>query len=423
MSPSGEHPLSGALARAEVAGAGGAPRWLVACDTCGAGAWIGPRPPGAGEIHDAWCEGCQSRHALSDPRGALTACPRCGTPVTLGEPRFEELPGEAQQIVAVLAAWCGDPGPLAALLPDRPRLLTDDTPTPASPEDPPGVRAGLEALAQGHPARARDALAEATRAGAAPRLWRALGIAAERLGDLALAEQAFSAAIEADPHDGAARLARGALRARRRDFATARADFAAAGDRPEARWNRAALDVIEAVAGSHGLPDPGVLRRARAAAGEPSSYWSDPTVGRLLWTLLVERESAPGAGAPPDARMLEAAERELEFGTFWDRALVVHGYTVLGLRRPAGEAAAALAGERIDRLIAEPFARGPAGAWLATPLAAARTAVDEARPGDALAAIRSVAGRDDVQRYRVPCHACRRGSVGVEASEEAARSA
>ncbi|HKQ59043.1 MAG TPA: hypothetical protein VJY35_14365, partial [Candidatus Eisenbacteria bacterium] len=68
-------------------------------------------------------------------------------------------------------------------------------------------------------------------------------------------------------------------------------------------------------------------------------------------------------------------------------------------------------------------ARGPAGEWLARPLGSALIAIDEARPGDALAAIRSVADREDVQRYRVPCFACRQGSVGMEASEDAARSA
>jgi len=30
-----------------------------------------------------------------------------------------------QNLAAVLSAWSGDPAPLAALLPDRPRFLTD----------------------------------------------------------------------------------------------------------------------------------------------------------------------------------------------------------------------------------------------------------------------------------------------------------
>ncbi|HKQ57544.1 MAG TPA: hypothetical protein VJY35_06725, partial [Candidatus Eisenbacteria bacterium] len=159
------------------------PRRLLACDACGAGAWIGPRPPGAGAAWDAWCEGCQSRHPLAEIPGVSPACPRCGVTVTLGEPRFEELPGAAQQIVAVLAAWCGDPAPLAALLPDRPLLLTDHEPPAVAPDDPATVRAGLEALAAGQFARAKDALADATRSGvAAARVWRALGIAAEHLG-------------------------------------------------------------------------------------------------------------------------------------------------------------------------------------------------------------------------------------------------
>ena len=159
-------------------------------------------------------------------------------------------------------------------------------------------------------------------------------------------------ALEAEPNDTAARLNRGAIRARRGDYATARADFALAGDRHEARWNRAGLLVIEAVSASPGLPEAAILRRARAEAGEPSSYWSDHTVGRLLWTLLVERALA-------------------------------------------------------------------AGAWLAPPLAVAEAALRERRPGDALAAVRSVMERPDVRRYRVPCAVCGNGTAGVDSFEDA----
>jgi tetratricopeptide (TPR) repeat protein len=340
--------------------------------------------------------------------------------LTLGEPRFEELFGDAQNLAAVLHAWCGDPEPLATLLPDRPRLLTDLDPPGTLPGDPPEGRQGLEALARGQFGRARASLAVAVRAaGARGHLWRGLGVAAQRLGDMAAAEAAFTRALEAEPHDTAARLNRGALRARSGDYATARADFTLAGDRHEARWDRAALLVIEAVATSPGSPEAEVLSRARAQAGEPSSYWSDHTVGRLLWALLVERALAAGA-APAGAAegVLRAAEQELEFRTFWDRALVVHGYTVLGMKTQAGDAAASIARELLGRLVAEPFARGPAGAWLAAPLAAAMTAVGERRPGDALAAVRSVMERPEVRRYRVPCTACGKGSVGVDSFED-----
>jgi hypothetical protein len=241
------------------------------------------------------------------------------------------------------------------------------------------------------------------------------------MGDLALAEGAFTRAIETDPHDSAARLNRGALRARRGDFVAAREDFALAGDRREARWNRAALRVFESVATTAGLPDRETLRQAREEAGEPSSYWSDHTVGRLLWTLLMERTLARadrGGSACPDPRVMRAAEGEFEFDTFWDRALVVHGYARLGMKHEGGEAAAALADGLLARLVEEPFARGPAGGWLAAPLATGLAAVRERRPGDALAALKSVMGRHEVLNYRVPCVGCGRGSLGVESCED-----
>jgi tetratricopeptide (TPR) repeat protein len=401
------------------------PRWRVVCDACDAGGWIGPAAwpglPGNVPAVDGWCEGCQSAH-VTEPGAGSPVCPRCGTTLTLGEPRFEELLGEAQNIAAVLSAWCGDPGPLATLLPDRPRFLTDLDPPAPRPGDPEAARAGLDALAHGQFARARDALAKAVRPAQSPgHLWRGLGVAAQRLDDLTLAETAFTRAVEAEPHDTAARLDRGALRVRRRDFEAAREDFALAGDRREARWDRAALRVLEAVATTTGLPEPETLRRAREEAGEPSSYWSDHTVGRLLWTLLLERalsRAGDDAAVCADERVMRAAEHELEFDTFWDRALVVHGYARLGMKREAGESAAALAGALLARLAEEPFARGPAGAWLASALSEAVVAVRERRPGDARAALHAVLERPDVMHYRVPCAACGKGSLGVESYQD-----
>ncbi len=375
-------------------------------------------------MFDAWCEGCQTAHVLTGAPTSARACPRCAATLTVGELRFEELLGEAQNVAAVLGAWCGDPEPLARLLPERPRFLTDLDPPEPRAGDSPGARAGLEALAHGRFARARDALAQAVRhCGPAGHLWRGLGVAAQRLGDHGPAEEAFARALEAEPHDTAARLNRGALRAGRGDFAAAREDFALAGHRREACWDRAALLVHEAVATTPELPDAATLERARDEAGEPSPYWSDHTVGRLLWTLLVERALARAAGgvAPcAEARVMRTAERELEFDTFWDRALVTHGYARLGMKREAGEAAAAAADERLARLSGEPFACGPAGRWLAAPLATARAAVRERRPGDALAALKGVMERTDVRHYRVPCLACGRGALGVESYEDEA---
>jgi tetratricopeptide (TPR) repeat protein len=391
----------------------------VACDACGAGGWIdraGTARGGTAKPAGAWCEGCQSAHRVDAGDHGAPPCPRCGTTLTLGEPRFEELLGEARNIAAVLSAWCGDAAPLATLLPDRPRFLTDLDPPAPRAGDAPGARAGLEALARGQFARARELLSRTlTPSGAASHVWRGLGVAAQRLGDDTLAEGAFTRAVEAEPHDTVSRLNRGALRARRGDFAAARQDFDLAGDRREACWDRAALRVLERVATTPGLPDPETLRRAREEAGEPSPYWSDHTVGRLLWTLLVERAVAR---ADDEGRVIRAAERELEFDTFWDRALVVHGYARLGMKRDAGEAAAGLAGGLLARLREEPFARGPAGAWLESTLARTADAIREGRPGDARAALGDVLERPDVGRYRVPCAACGRGSIGVEAYED-----
>src|SRR5262245_34913880 len=133
------------------------PRWRLACDACDAGGWIGPGADGA---CDAWCEGCQRPQRVAEPRSPAP-CAACGTPLTLAEPRFEELLGEAQHVAAVLAAWCGDPGPLATLLPERPRLLTDLDPPAPRAGDPPAVVDALASLARGQFERARAALAEA----------------------------------------------------------------------------------------------------------------------------------------------------------------------------------------------------------------------------------------------------------------------
>ncbi|MBI1796844.1 MAG: hypothetical protein HYR74_07315 [Candidatus Eisenbacteria bacterium] len=414
-----------------------AARWRIACDACDAGAWIGP----AGDGIDAWCEGCQRPRRLA--RGVRVAsCAHCGTALTTAEPRFEELLGDGRNVAAVLAAWCGDPDPLGALLPERPRFLTDLDPPAPRPDDAPAARDALAALARGQFERARVALADLTardrpgRGRTAAHLWRAFGIAAQRTGDTALAERAFTQAIERDPADAAARLDRGALRAMRGDAAGAREDFAQAGSRREAAWNRAALRVIAAVAIASPAPDANTIRLARDEAGEPSAYWSDHTIGRLVWSLLIEREIArrnawgataagatgatTGDEAASAARVLAAAERDLEFATFWDRAMVVHGYTRLGMKREAGAAAAPLAASLLEALAAESYACGPAAGPIAPAIASARGAVGEGRPGDALAAVRGIIERPDVSRYRVPCARCGRGAIGVEDVDEGA---
>lgn len=376
-------------------------RWRVACDACEASAWIGAAPGG----FDAWCEACQAGAFAAAPERA-PRCGACGRPMTTGEPRFIELYGELQNLAAVLAAWKGDAAPLAALLPERPRFLSDRNPPAAEPGDPPRLREGLEALARGDFAAAASRLAEPAEERDEPRRRRALAIALERRGDRDGAGQAL-AAVRGAGEDAAVRLERGALHARRGDFARAREDFAHAGDGYEARWNRAAIEVYEAV-GVSGAPDTVRLAAARRALGTPSSAWSDFTIGRLLWTLLIERAQKSGAD---ETAVLRAAEGEFEFNTFWDRAAVLSGWARLGARAELERLAPALAREGADALAGEPALAGQP--VLAAPLAEARRAIAAARPAEAAAAIGVLLARDDLGRYRVPCRACGRGSVGV----------
>jgi hypothetical protein len=393
------------------------PRRHVACDHCDAGAWIGCED----QRCDGWCEACQRPEPASADVPNPT-CTRCGGPLTLDAPRFEELYGALQDVVAVLEAWSGDPARLTPLVPERPRFLTDLSPPEPRPDDGPATRSVLEALRAGDFAVAKRELEPLVTAPAGPgpdsRIALALGIARQRMGDLAGAEAAFDRAVGAEPDDRQSRLDRGALRARRGDFTGAQEDFARAGDGREACWNRAARIVLEAVATGLGLPDARRLDAARAEAGEPSSYWSDHTVGRLLFTALVERARARATDPCADARTLRAAERELEFDTFDDRALLLLGYGTLGLADEAARVAAPLAAASIARLAAEPYARGDAGRWLAAALALADSACRAGRPADALIALRPLLERDDLRRYRFPCARCGIGTIGVGRVED-----
>jgi hypothetical protein len=377
--------------------------------------WIGPAPLG----RDAWCERCQRGAFVPD--GGEARCARCGGALESYDPGFEEFSGELQNLDAVLAAWAGDPAPLHRLLPERPRFLSDLDPPAPREGDPPAVVAALAALAAGAFAAAREQLEEVIAGGrGGAHLWRALAVAAERVGQPALAEAAWSRALERE-EEPRSRLARGALRGRRGDFFGARADLALAGDRREARWNRAALALLEAVARTPGLPDRAVLEAARREAGEPSAYWSDHTVGRLLWTLLVERAAARArldAPVCPDARVLRAAARELEFETFWDRALVLHGYAALALAAEAGEVAQPIARETLARARGAPWLAGAASAPIAAALEAAGRAIEAWEPSAARTALAATLAREDLRRYRIPCAACGRGAFGVVEVEE-----
>jgi len=393
-----------------------APRLHVGCDQCDAGGWIGPRGGGV----DAWCEACQRPAwiAADANTAGLPPCPACGAPLSAESLRSEELYGEIQHLAAVVEAWRGNPAPLAALLPERPRFITDLTPPAPRADDDPATAAALAALAAGAFANARVRLEGVLRdARAAVRPWHAVAIAYERLGEPGFAERAWTQVLEREEQP-VARLARGALRARRGEFMGARADLERAGPGFEARWNRAAL---EAVSRTPGLPEAGTLARARAEAGEISPYWSNPSVGRLLWTLLVERSNARAArGAPacPDERVLRAAEHELEHDTFWDQALIVHGYAALGLAADAARTAAALALDMARTLASEPSLGGPAARPIAEGAKVAWNAVGAGDPVAALAALDRLMGREDLRRYRMPCGHCGRGTIGVDQAGE-----
>ncbi len=403
-----------------------AARWHVGCDRCDAGGWIGPR---AGAV-DAWCEACQRPQSLA--AGAAAVCAVCGTSLATEGLRAEELYGGIQHLAAVVEAWRGNPAPLGALLPDRPRFLTDLSPPAAEAGDDAATVAALEALATGAFGAARARLeAVLERSPRAARLWRALAVAYERLDEPGFGEWAWTRSLE-HLDSPVARLARGALRARRGEFTGAGADFERAGPAFEARWNRAALIVLEAVAHTPGLPAAELLARARAEVADLTSYWSSPSVGRLLWAALTERAGllpprARAAARPPqaascaDERVLRAAELELEFDTFWDRALVVHGYAALGLAGEAARTGAALAYDLAASLVGEPCLGGAAARPIAAATEAAAGAIRAGDPGAALEALAPLLAREDLKRYRMPCGHCGSGSIGVdEVDDEAA---
>ncbi|HXJ69251.1 MAG TPA: hypothetical protein VNM39_10120 [Verrucomicrobiae bacterium] len=360
---------------------------------------MGPDPAG----FDAWCEACQLAQAGQAEPDAATRCARCGTRLPRA-PRFVELWGMLQQLDAVLAAWAGDPTPLATLLPERPVFVTDLNPPSALADDPPPLREQLAALARGDwqavlAARADGLRAEVARA-----------IAHERAGDPVAAVAAWDRVLAAG-EDERARLARGSLLARagRRD--EARADLARAGGSFAARWDRAALSVLDAADGAE--PDAALLARARAEAGEPSAYWSDPTVGRLLWSRLIERALASSAGDADLAR-LRAAERELEHDTFWDRALVLVGWARIGATDEAARVAGTLARREAGALASEPALAGAPLEAVTAAVATALDAIDGREPGRGRRALADALAHEDLRRFRLPCARCGRGSIGVD---------
>lgn len=384
-------------------------RWRVACDACGAGTWIGPVPGGGYEV---WCEDCQHADTRRAAPRASDHCRHCGARL-LDSPRFVELLGEIQHLDAVLGAWAGDPSALLTILPERLRFLSDLDPPAPMAGDPPERVAALAALAHGD---WRGVLRDGSDTDA--RMHAARAIAHERLGD---EEQAIASwdrvlAIHEDPR---ARLARGALRARAGRLVEAEADLALAGSSFEARWNCAACLVTRAVRERDALPPADVLERARAEVGEPSAYWSDPTVGRLLWTLLLEQRLQGAKSLDASEReTLLAAESEFEHETFWDRAMVLAGWSRLGALDEAARVAAPLAGDQTFALLMEPALRGDALRDVTDAVVRAHTLARRGEAAAARAEIAPLLERTDLRHFRVPCASCHRGTVGVEETAE-----
>jgi len=351
---------------------------------------------------DAWCEACQTAQSLPSTPGANARCKHCGTRLA-GSPRLVELWGTLQQLEAVLAAWDGDAVPLATLLPERPAFLTDLTPPAARGADPEALRVLLATLARGDWASARTAAA-----GLGPRGDAARAIACERTGDREGAIAAWDAVLAAG-EDPRARLARGSLLARSGRRVEALADLSRAGESFAARWDRAALLVFDAADGAAAL-DATLLARARAEAGEPSAYWSDPTVGRLLWSRLIER----ACGGDATARvLLHAAEPELEHDTFWDRALLLVGWVRVGATAEVARVAAPLARREANALAAEPALGGMPLADVAAAVSTALREIDAREPARARRALAGTLAREDLRRFRLSCARCGRGSIGV----------
>ncbi len=383
-------------------------RWHVACDRCDAAVWTGP--DGARVV--AWCEACQVPRTLDADR----ACPECDAPLAV-EPRFVELWGGLQQLDAVLAAWRGDARALATLLPERPRFVTDLDPPAPRAGDPPALRALLEACAHGD---YRSVLTD--RSATDPRAHAARAIAFERLRDPAAAIAAWDAVLAHD-EDARARLARGALHALAGHWDAADADLARAGASFPARWDRASLALHRAIVERDGFPDADTLAAARTEAGPASAYWSDPTVGRLVWSLVVERtlagRPAPLAVSEPDTHArVRAAEATFEHATFWDRAMQVVGWWRLGAAREVARLAAPLADAQAAEVLAEPALRGVALAEVAAILRAVRSAGADGDPAAAQRLLAPAVARADLQRFRIPCRHCGMGTVGVDGVEE-----
>lgn len=198
------------------------------------------------------------------------------------------------------------------------------------------------------------------------------------------------------------------------------ADMELAGDTAAACWNRASLAVHREIARTPGLPGKSAIAAARALAGAPSPFWTDQTIGRLVWSLVSERVLARrevGEMMDFDLSQLREAEDLFEFATFWDRAMVLVTYSRLELTGDTGRVALPLAREVAAALLAEPPMRGAALAEFAAAVTAAYDAASQRLPRPAWRALYLWMRDERLKQGRMPCAGCGKGTFGVERSE------
>lgn len=204
--------------------------------------------------------------------------------------------------------------------------------------------------------------------------------------------------------------------------AAAHAELAPASDGREARWSRAALRVQRAVSSTPGMPDPREIALAREEAGPAPADESEPTVGRLAFSLLAERALArreAGEFGDLDVVALRKGEDLLEHQSFWDRALVLVAHARLDNEGDATRVARPLARELAAALLAEPAMKGAALAGANAAVSRAWDEISAFKPREALAALQPLLDHDALKRYRLPCVACGRGTLGADAWDEA----
>lgn len=80
----------------------------------------------------------------------------------------------------------------------------------------------------------------------------------------------------------------------------------------------------------------------------------------------------------------------------------------------AARIAAPLARDGAAELLDEPALRGPALASVAAAVTIARAGMDAGDPVSARHALAEALARQDLQRFRIPCLRCGRGSVGLD---------